>query len=258
MAGDVLLSVTELTQRLRRAQATLAAAMTPARAVRDGTDETGAITIFVDDDGVARDVLVTADWRRRLSPAQVGPAVVAAHEDAAQRRTSVTAQALADAAESTLDSSSARESTEDDHPPDTRLIDGHGSSAASWLTPVSPAGPATGRPRPLAELAAAVLAAADDLERVTAPPPPAVGIGAEGAVRITLARGRITECEVSQAWLARQDETTLAHALREAIGEAARAALAAGRPFMDYQERLAAIVADARASAPDLSQGEHS
>lgn len=252
MIDDLLRSVTELTHRLRRAQAVLAAAAAQARGVRDGTDSTGSITIVIDDDGTARDVHVAADWRQRLSPAEVGPAVVAADAEAARRRAVATVGALAE----------AHASVEESAAPDWSPVDGQAAPAEPtpdatglpWLTQVTGVGPA-GRPRPLADLTAAVLMAVDDFEHATAPPPPVVGIGGEGAVHVTVAEGRITECTVNDAWLARQDEVTLAHALREAIGAAAAAALAARRPSIDYQERLETLAADARATLQELSQG---
>src|SRR5262245_42870328 len=74
----------------------LAAITARACEVRDGTDDSGSVTIVIDDEGAARDVRVAGDWRRRLAPARLGEAVVAADGDAATRRATATAQALAD------------------------------------------------------------------------------------------------------------------------------------------------------------------
>jgi len=270
MIDDVLRSVTELTRSLRQAQAALATATAQACDVCDGTDSTGSITIVLDDDGTARDVRVATDWRRRLSPAEVGPAVVAADAEAARRRAAATAEALADAYGSLdrADGPDAGDGRPDrssvDGYPDRSSVDGQGlpigptqgfrASALSWLTPVAPTA-AAGRRRSLADLTAAVLAAAADFDQLTAPPAPVVGVGGEGAVRVTVTQGRITECTVNPAWLAHQDEVTLAHALREAIGAAAAAALAARRPYIDYRQRLETIVADARATLQEMSRG---
>jgi len=253
MIGDVHRSVTELTQRLQRARAGLTAAT--AQAVGDGTDRTGSITIVLGDDGIARDVHVAADWRRRLNPAGVGPAVVAADAEAARRHAAATAEADALVGEADNPGRS---------PVDGRagqsFVDRRGTptvpgpSALSWLIPVAPTA-AEGRRRSVAELTAAVLAAADDFDHLTAPPAPVVGVGAGGAVQVTVARGRITECTVNPAWLSHQDEVTLAHALREAIGAAAADALDAHRPYIDYRQRLEALVADARATLQDMSRG---
>lgn len=238
MERDLLGSVTELTHRLRREQATLALALTQASQRRDGTDESGTMTILIDDAGTARDVIVAADWRRRLPPEQVGGAVVAADTDAARRRAVATAEALAEVRGSTTD---AEEATVRPDP-------------STGLGPVSLSG-GVGRPLSVMELTSAVLAAVEDLERATTPPPAVHGGGAGGAVRVTLDQGRITECLVNQRWLAQQDEVTLAHALREAISAAAAAGLAARAPFIEYQQRLDAIVVDARATLQEFSQG---
>jgi len=251
MIDDLLRSVTELTHRLRRAQAVLTAAAAQARGVCDGTDRTGSITILIDDDGTARDVHVAADWRRRLSPAEVGPAVVAADADAARRRATATAEALAAAHASAGEGDAIP--LDDSSVDDQGALIGPGPDAAGPTRPTPVA--AAGRPRPLVDLTAAVLAAADDFDHITAPPPPVVGTGGQGAVQVTVAQGRITECTVNQAWLARQDEVTLAHALREAIGAAATAALTARRPYVDYQQRLETLVAEARAALHDVSRG---
>lgn len=233
MERDLLGSVTKLTQRLRREQTTLARALTLARQRRDGTDESGTMTILIDEAGTARDVIVAADWRRRLPPDQVGAAVMAADEAAARHRVVATAEALAE----------VRGSTTDDD----------GAATQPWLVPLPPSD--AGRPRSVMELTTAVLAAVDDLERATTPPPAVHGGGAGGAVRVTLDQGRITECTVNQHWLANQDEVTLAHALREAISAATAAGLAARAPLIEYQQRLDAIVADARATLSEFSQG---
>jgi len=253
MDRDLLGSVAELTHRLRREQATLARALAHGRGVGDGTDETGSITIVLDDEGTARDIVVAADWRRRLPPTQIGAAVVAADGAAAQRRATATAEALAEAQASTEDSWSGddgRQSSDDAEPPGVAAA---GPGGRGWLAPV-PAADA-GQPRSLADLSTAVLAAFDDLERVTEPHPPVQGAGGDGAVQVTLDRGRITACTVNQAWLGQQDEVTLTHGLREAICAAATAGLAARRPLIEYQQRLDAIIADAHQTLAEISRG---
>jgi hypothetical protein len=219
-----------------------------------GTDETGSITIVLDDDATARDVVVAAAWRR-LSPAQVGPAVVAADTDAARRFITATI-----AAPTTPSPTSPSRSDGMGGAGGYRDQSGNRDRDRWW--PI--ANPAVGGPRPLTALAEAVLTATDDLDAVIgAPPgragagspPDVVGIGAGAAVRITMTRGRITECTIDQAWLRQQDEVTLAHALREAIGQAAAADRAARQPFRDHQRRLAGIVAEARAALDELGRG---
>jgi hypothetical protein len=224
---DLLRSLSQLATTLSRSRTALEHATVVGREVRDGADESGSITVVIDDEGAATDIRVAAGWRSRLAPAQVGPAVVAADSAAATRRATATMRALAESSDE--DSSVSRQ-------------DG-GSPWPGWLVPVPT--PEPGHVRSLADLSAAVWAALDDLDHVTAPAPPAQGCGARGAVRITMEQGRITGCEVNQAWLTHQDDVTLAHALREAVCGAATARLAARAPLIEYQQRLQQLVADA-------------
>lgn len=215
--ADLLHSIAELSDRLRRSRAVVDHAAARGLAVDEGTDDSGTITIVIDDEGAASNVRVAPHWRHRLTAAELEQAVVAADTDAANRRSTVTVQALA-------------------------------STDVGTDEPPSPTGAAPGRSRSLSELSAAVLAACDDLDRIAQPPPPVHGRGAQGAVEVTMTQGRVTRCVVDQRWLARQDEVTLAHALREAVTAAASARLAARAPFVDFQQRLDAILADARAT----------
>jgi DNA-binding protein YbaB len=230
---DLLGSVAALAQRAGRIRAALTAAVAQGRTAPAGTDESGSITIVLDDEGTARDVRVAEDWRDYLAdPEEVAAAVVAADGDAALRRATATADALgrADLDGSTVD----------------------GPVPAGWIVPVLPQGAAPAQRRSLSELTAAVLAASDDLARFSEPPPPVLGSAAGGAVRITLAQGRITECTISERWLGHQDDGSLEQALREAVSAAATAGLAARRPFIEYQQRLNALLAEARANLTEM------
>ncbi len=195
---------------------------------------------MLDDAGHAHDILVAPDWRRRLAgndAATVGAAVVAADHDAAQRRAQATAIALGQSSSTP--------------PPDRdSLVD-----SPLWPAGIEPVQPATGPRRSLSELTAAVWAAFDELDGVTAPPAPVQGSAAEGAVRLSLSDGRITACSVDPAWLARQDETTLAHALRQALSHAARQARQAQAPLRDYSSRLDDLLAEVMAHLGPTERG---
>lgn len=250
VARDLLSSLAELTHRIQQEQATLRRAVARGREVRTGTDESGTIIVELDDEGTARDVRVGANWRYRLSLVQVGPAVVAADASAALRRANATIEALD---QSTADSGRSTQDGQTDG-----LPAGGCDRPDSLLPPPRSGAAATSPRRSVAEISAAVLAAVNELDGFTEPPPPVHGTGADGAVRVTLVAGRITECAISPAWLRHQDEVTLARALREAVGQAAAAGVAARTRFMDYQRRLEALVADARASLNDLARGVRS
>lgn len=241
---DLRGSLEQITRHLARSRAVLTRAVTQARHVREGTDETGSITVVIDDEGSARDVHVHADWRHRLPLSQVGPAVVAADAQAVRRRSTATAEAIVEADRSVRDSDGL--STED-----IRSMPG----LPSWLVPVDPTA-LPGRNRSLAELTTALWAACDDLDRASRPAAAVSGTAAQGAVRIALVQGRITECAINQRWLAEQDDVTLAHALREAVSAATAAAVAARAPFIELQQRLGEIIADARHTLNHRQPGE--
>ncbi len=224
MDHDLLGSLAEITRELRESQALLRHLEIHAQAVREGSDDTGTITVSVDHEGTARDVRVAAEWHRRLAPAAVGPALVAADADAADRQATATIEALA---------------TADSADPSTQ--EGASTQPARRLS--------------VAELTAAVFAAFDDLERLAEPSPPVHGAGAQGAVRVSMAQGRITRCAVDERWLARQDDVTLADGLRQAVSAAAAAAVAARAPFVEYQQRLQSLLADAHTVLADVPSG---
>ncbi len=108
--------------------------------------------------------------------------------------------------------------------------------------------PRLARPSPLADLANLASAAFDDIGRMTAPPAPITSAGAGGAVRVSMAQGRITGCAIDLPWLSRQDDTTLAHALREALSSAIATQSEADRPGADFSHRLNELLADVKAT----------
>jgi hypothetical protein len=231
---DLLGSVAELARRAGALQQALGQAVVRGRVVREGTDDSGTITIVLDDEGTASDVRVAEDWREFLAdPQEVAAAVLAADSDAATRRATATAEAIASA---DLD-----ESAVDSRDP-----------ARGWMVPVPLADNPSGQRRTLSELTAAVLTAANDFDRVRVPPPPTQGVSAGGSVRITLEHGRITQCRISERWLGHQDDVSLAQALREAVSAAATAGLNVRRPFIEHQQRLDALLAEARTRLTEM------
>jgi len=210
----------ELQHEIGRLHARFAQAAAQGQATSEGTDPTGAVTVILAPNGFARDVRIASDWHRRLRAEQVAQALVAADSDAAQRRAHATAEAFG---------SIQDEPTE---------------------KPVSPA-PAPARPsqpRPLVDLADLASAAFDDIGRITAPPAPITGAGAGGAVRVSMAHGRITGCAIDLPWLSRQDDMTLAHALREALSSGIAAQSETDRPAVEYSRRITELLADVKAT----------
>ncbi len=178
--------------------------------------------MILDSDGTARDVRIAADWRRRTTPDQVGAAVVAADTNAAENRARLVAEAIA--------------STQDDP------VDPPAS------TPIDP----PSRARPVSDVTESALDAFDTMERFGTTTPAVTGISAEKAVRITIDQGRILACSIDPRWLVRQDETTLAHAIREALAAAALAQTEANRLAAEFSHRLTELLADVKATLHDI------
>ncbi len=239
-------SLDSLRQRMGQAQAALATAVAAGAAIRDGADPSGCITVMLDDAGNADDIQVAPGWRRRLASdgtsaaiaAAVAAAVVAADHEAAQRRAYATASALG---RSPSTAAGSHNSTADS------VADSTVESSLRWPAGIEPVPPAPGPRRTLSELTAAVWSAFDELDQVTAPPGPVQGVAADGAVRLTLANGRITAIRIDPAWLGRQDEATLAHALRQALANATRLARQAQEPLRSYAGRLDDLLAEVMA-----------
>jgi hypothetical protein len=69
-----------------------------------------------------------------------------------------------------------------------------------------------------------------------------------------LDQGRITDCSIDPSWLARQDDITLAHALREALASAAAAQAEANRPVDELSEHLSDLLAEVKTTLHALSR----
>jgi DNA-binding protein YbaB len=236
--NNALRSLEQLRRDAQRLQAQLGRAVRHGQSTRDGSDTTGVVTVLLDADGAACDVLVSADWRRRLSLDELCRAICSADTDAAQRRALATTEALA-----RLDEAHAHPST----------LDGEATHADPEVTgrqpgPVDSTRTVEGVPRTLAQLTTAAWAALDDLARFTTAPPAVTGQAAGGAVRMQVGQGRILDCVVEPGWLARQDATTLTRGLRQALLAARAAAAEVSRPTAEFHERLADLLADAQAT----------
>jgi hypothetical protein len=216
--------LTALQQRFDELRARLARAVEQGRTAGSGRDPSGAIEVILGDDGTAREIRVTSDWRRHLAPEEVGPAIVAADADAAQRRAEATAAAFAST-----------------------------SDPGSDATPANEPVPA-GRTRQLSELVDQALTTFDELDRVTVAPG-GTGSGGAGAVTVSLSHGRITGCALDARWLGNQDATTLARELRHALASATAAQTAANRPVAAFSQLITDLLADVTATLRDVGRG---
>jgi hypothetical protein len=231
-------SLEELRRDTWRLRGRLRRAVRTGQSTRDGSDPTGAITVLLDDDGIAGEIRVAGDWRQRLGPGNVADAVRAADADAARRRAVATAEALAD-------DDGSHEST----------VDADGPVGAGGPEPFGAVPAPMATPRTLAELTEATWAALDDLDRLTGELAPVTGIGADGAVRLELHLGRVVSCAVEATWLDRQDAAGLAHGLREALDLARAADARERRPAAEFQQRVTDLLATVHASMSALTTG---
>ncbi len=220
-------SFTELQQELGRLQARLVRVGELASVANVGRDKSGAVEVILDSHGLACDVRIAADWRRRTMPDDVGAAVVAADTDAAQNR----ARSCAEAFASTADSA-------------------HDENAFPTSALVAP----ESRARPIADLAESALGAFDTIDRISTSTPAVTGTSSEQCVRINVDQGRITDCSINPSWLARQDDITLAHAIREALASAAAAQAEANRPADELSDHLSNLLAEVKTTLQALSR----
>ncbi|WP_157537827.1 hypothetical protein [Kitasatospora azatica] len=196
-----------MTARLGQFNAVLAEARaaTPARA--EGHDAAGAVTVVLGPDNLPQSVSVAPGWQRRVSAAELGPAVLDAARAASVKRAEVWMQSLggsswlADRVAQPGYGTSAHAAEQPSHP-------GAASDSAPQVAP-----------RPPEALAEDILAAAS---RSTLPAPlTGHGTAADGRLRLELAAAGLTGCEVDRDWAARQSTDSLNSALREALREAA-------------------------------------
>jgi hypothetical protein len=183
----------------------------------EGSDRSGAVSVTLGRDGLPVSIRVSPDWNRRIRPAALGDAVVAASRAAEGERMAAWTRALE--------------------------RDGWRAKAdrlrASGYVP--PSGPAAGEvpaafrreratvtPRPLGVVAEDALSAFEAAERFRPPSPTSVrgaGQAAAGRLTITLSAGGLLSCAADPRWVSGQVAATLASALGQALAQA-RAALA--------------------------------
>ncbi len=220
-------SFTVLQQELARLQARLARVGELAGVASTGRDKSGAVEVILNSNGLACDVRIAADWRRRTMPDDVGAAVVAADTDAAQNHARSCGEAFASTADSARDQ------------------DAFPTSAS--VAPQS-------RPRPISDLAESALRAFDRIDRFSTPTPAVTGTSPQQSVRVKVDQGRITDCSIDPSWLTRQDDITLAHAIREALASAAAAQADANRPADELSEHLNNLLVEVKTTLQAISR----
>jgi hypothetical protein len=187
----------------------------PARS--EGADRSGMVRAVLGPDGLPEAIRVSAQWRDRLAAESFGGAVVGACEAAAQDRGEAWSQTLQRAGwQQRLD----------------RLGTEPNGAAAAGLGQVPAAFQRAGRdikPRPLNELAEAVISALDALSAPAAQPqtepPRGTGANLQHTLAVTLTLGGQVTCEADPRWVSHQTGAQLSGALSAALA-AARGSLA--------------------------------
>jgi hypothetical protein len=188
-----------------------------------GRDAAGAVLVWLDDDGLARQVRLVRDWRSRVDLADLGAAVVAADADAADQL-----------ARTILNSLSTVEHPEPPKPP---------------MAPDAQPGLS------LDALITRAIAAVDGLDRVSQVPVSVEGRTPDNAVRMLLSGGRLTACTIDPGRLSTQDVSAVAAALARCL-EAARVAHARARQsHEDVRRELDDVLAGLMATLRDMSGG---
>jgi hypothetical protein len=201
MVHDIT-AATRFQERLADLQLLFEQAQAKAPSHADGTDSTGAVRVTTGSGGLPESITVAADWKKRLDPARVGPAVEQAHQNALKERMATWGAAL-------------RRSRWHEDFDEVRS----GSRRLTRTTPPAPVLPTSGLPpRPLDQLTEAVLGVMRSGEPVE-PAAPAQGIGTAGGGRLTItvgASGAFT-CTADAQWTVRQSGVMVSTAANSAL-----------------------------------------
>jgi hypothetical protein len=170
----------------------------------EGADESGAVRVTLDSDGLPKAFRVDNDWDRKIEPAAFGAAVVAAFQAAISDRLETWSRSLA----------------EDGWRDRVDQLDGPSAPVEAQI-------PAAFRkpvehvvPRSIGDIAEDVFKAFDN---VAAPPPNtsgASGTDQTGKLVISLTAQGLTSCTVDERWVAEQTAARLMNALGQALAAA--------------------------------------
>ncbi len=180
----------------------MTAAQAHAPAHSTGADQTGAVRVAIDRDGLPESFHVENDWGRRIEPESFGTAVMDAFQAAISDRMRKWSQALA--ADGWRDRAD-------------RLR--QGEPAPGQVPPAFRKPAPVDRPRPIGVVAEDMFKAFD---RVTAAPSTpadttACGSDPSGKLTITLSQTGMTACTADERWTADQTAARLMNALSHAL-----------------------------------------
>jgi hypothetical protein len=206
-------------QQVQRYAAALEGVLAAARAKvpqrAQGADSARAIRVVLDGAGLPAEIVVAADWQRRVPPARLGPAVSDAANKATEARVSEWGKALDGGWSREIDELRAAQA---------------GRRPAVTDPPVpapalAPAPPAAGpdRPRPTDEIFEDALRAVDAslaYAQRAATVQEVTGENRDGTVRVSLSRAGLVSCTVNGGWAAGKSGPVVTAAIREALAAA--------------------------------------
>lgn len=170
----------------------------------EGADESGAVRVILDSDGLPRTFRVDNNWDRKIDPAAFGGAVMEAFQAAISDRLEAWSRSLAE--------DGWRDRVDQLKGPSAPT---GGQVPAAFRKPVENVAP-----RPIGDIAEDVFKAFDN---VAAPPPKtngASGTDQTGKLAVTLSAQGLTSCTVDERWAADQTAARLMNALGQALAAA--------------------------------------
>ena len=208
MNEDLMAQFAQIQRYANGLQRLLVEAQAMAPRQSEGTDNSGAVTVQLDANGIPRSFRITQDWHRRLTPETFGQAVVEACQAAIGDRLSVWTHSLAE------DGWQDKVELLKDGPADPAPSGDH----SAQIPPAFREAVDTARPRPAIDLAEAVIRSFDNVQAFTPPAEQmATGTAARGKLTVTLSSTGLTSCTVDVSWVARQTATILMNELGTAV-----------------------------------------
>jgi hypothetical protein len=185
-------------------QSLLAQAQAKAPERSEGRDPSGAVQVIAGPDGFPQAIRIGDGWQRRVEATALQGAVMQAYEAAMGDRLNAWSRDLDEA-----DWRGKVDRLENDPNPGEPFPEPEPAAPAN--------GPEGVTPRPLDEIAEAVLSGADAVAGMSSEPPTGKGSAASGRVTVSLTPHGMTTCSLDTAWAAGRSGGTLTEAFAEAI-----------------------------------------
>jgi DNA-binding protein YbaB len=238
---DLLRELGELQRYATGLQKVLAGAQAHAPGQVEATDNTGAVRVALDGDGLPEAFRIDQRWKQILDPENFSHAVLESFQVAMGQRMAEWTASLED--RGVLEAVDQLQSVGNQNPE----AENHDRVPPALRRAVAEASP-----RPIGELAEEVIKAFD------AVPSPASrvtydGTGANGKLRLVLSKSALVSCEVDTRWVSEQSATALMNALGQALAQARQALVEApGEPQLPG--RFDGLLAESFALLSDSSR----